>query len=253
MMKKETTQKPFVSIITATYNTEHSLGKTIESIRRQNFKDFEWIVVDGGSEDLTLEIIKRNGDVIANWISEPDGGIYDAWNKGLDLARGEWIAFLGAGDCYFPDALSCYYDEIQSGGPEIEFISSKIQLVNYNEAVLREIGKKFDFLKHKKFMGIAHVGAFHKNTLFAKFGKFDIGYKSAGDYEYFMRCGSSLRSAFLDKITVTMSIGGVSNGFHAIGEAYKIQKRYGLSAPIAISRACLALLKRLLRLYIRGY
>ncbi|CAM3763311.1 glycosyltransferase family 2 protein [Polynucleobacter brandtiae] len=245
--------KPFVSIITATYNTERSLGKTIESLRNQNFKDFEWIVIDGGSNDLTLEIIKENSDIVANWISEPDSGIYDAWNKGLGLARGEWIAFLGAGDCYFPEALQIYVNVIHTGDSESELITSKIQLVDDKGKSLREVGSEFDFERHKKVMTIAHVGAFHKKSLFEKFGKFNLAYSSAGDYEYLMRCGANLRTSHINSVTASMLVGGASGTYGAILEAYRIQKDYGSPILIAIVRACIALVKNNLRPYIRGY
>ena len=89
--------KPLVTIITATYNAASSLQATISSIRQQSYVNIEWIIVDGGSSDDTVRILQQNDDVIQFWTSEPDNGIYDAWNKGIARARGEWIGFLGAG------------------------------------------------------------------------------------------------------------------------------------------------------------
>ena len=103
-----------LSIITATYNSEKTLKATIESVLNQDISDFEYILVDGNSSDASVDIIesysekfKRKG-VRYKWISEPDTGIYDAWNKGVKLATGDWIAFLGSDDFYLDGALKDY-------------------------------------------------------------------------------------------------------------------------------------------------
>lgn len=249
----KTIKNPFLTIITATFNAVELIQKTADSLKKQEFKNFEWIVVDGCSSDSTVEIIKKNQDIVTNWISEPDGGIYDAWNKGLELAQGEWIAFLGAGDFYISNGLSLYIEKIQSASNEIELVSSKIQLVDVDGKYLREIGEQFNFDRHKKFMTIAHVGAFHKKSLFRKFGKFDLRYSSAGDYEYFMRCGANLKTSFINGVTASMLVGGTSSSYSSILEAYKIQNNYGSPILIVIMRGCIALFKNILRPFIRGY
>ena len=89
-----------ISIITICYNAASDLEKTIKSVRAQVFNDYEYIVVDGGSKDATSEIIKSNAGVITNWVSEPDKGIYDAMNKGIKMASGEWLIMMNAGDVF---------------------------------------------------------------------------------------------------------------------------------------------------------
>src|ERR1700732_3837604 len=91
---------PPVSIITAVFNGQDSIASCIQSVLRQNYPNIEHIIVDGGSTDGTVEVLRHYGGQIATWISEPDAGVYDAWNKGLKLASGHWIAFLGADDIY---------------------------------------------------------------------------------------------------------------------------------------------------------
>lgn len=95
--------QPAISIITVVLNRKEHLGKTIKSIRNQTFKDYELIVVDGGSKDGTLEVIKENIDIISKWLSEKDEGIYDAMNKGIKLATGKYLWFLNAGDMVFSE------------------------------------------------------------------------------------------------------------------------------------------------------
>ena len=103
-----TSAKPqrLFSIVTATFNAGRMLERTIESVRSQSCKDFEWIVIDGGSRDDSLERIKAAGSTIARWISEPDEGIADAWNKGLSFASGAHALILNAGDTYDPEFLA---------------------------------------------------------------------------------------------------------------------------------------------------
>ena len=89
-----------ISIITICFNAADDLKKTIKSVRGQVFNDYEYIVVDGGSKDATSEIIKSNADVITKWVSEPDKGIYDAMNKGIKMATGDWVIMMNAGDVF---------------------------------------------------------------------------------------------------------------------------------------------------------
>lgn len=94
---------PLITIITVVLNGKTSLDRTIRSIARQTYKNREFIVIDGGSRDGTVDIMRSCGGLIDSWISEPDRGIYDAMNKGIDLASGEWLIFMNAGDVFFDE------------------------------------------------------------------------------------------------------------------------------------------------------
>ena len=91
---------PKLSIITVVYNDCGGLNITLNSIKRQSFQDYEWIIIDGGSIDGSVELIKENKTLIKRWVSEPDEGIYDAMNKGIRFATGDWVTFMNAGDSY---------------------------------------------------------------------------------------------------------------------------------------------------------
>lgn len=244
--------KPSVTIITATFNAHENLACTIKSIRELTCKDVEWIVVDSASKDGTVDLLREHEDVIDYWVSEPDGGIYDAWNKGILLAGGEWIAFMGAGDTYEPGALSTYLNAIAVSPLRPELVSSRVLLVNKVGTPLRVWGAPFKWDLFKKYMTIAHPGALHHRSLFEKHGLFDVSYSSAADYEFFMRCGSNLRAIYLDVITVVMPVGGISNSRKGFYEVYLIQKRYGAGIS-AKFRFWLAHAKRLIRPLLRGY
>ena len=251
-IKKLSSDFPLVTIITATFNAAAHLPKTIQSIRELTYKNIEWIIIDGGSTDHTVELIIKNEDVVDYWVSEPDVGIYDAWNKGVEKANGEWITFLGAGDTYKPDSISVYIEAIQASVAMPNLVSSRVQLVNDSGEVLREWGDCFDWGKFKKYMNIAHVGALHKRKLFEEFGYFDTQYKSSADYDFLMRCGLTIRPLYVDKVTATMLNGGVSNGYSAIRETYSIHKKFGVGVRSRFYYL-LSCAKRFLRPIIRGY
>jgi glycosyltransferase involved in cell wall biosynthesis len=105
-MEAPTRPQPTFSIVTATFNAGSLLARTTQSVRSQTYTGFEWIVIDGGSRDDSLERIKAAGSTVARWISEPDEGIADAWNKGLSFATGTHALILNAGDTYDPDFLA---------------------------------------------------------------------------------------------------------------------------------------------------
>jgi hypothetical protein len=204
-------QRTQFTIITAVFNGTADIGRTIDSLARQKFRDFEFIVVDGGSGDGTVAALEHHRAEIDFWISEPDTGIYSAWNKGLRLANGEWIAFLGAGDCYMPDALESYAKFIATlPSPPPQFISSRIALVD-GRGGQRLIGRPWRWPAFSRFMTVAHVGALHHRSLFNQFGAFDERFRICGDYELLLRPRAALRTAFLNKKTAEMAAGGLSN------------------------------------------
>ena len=105
MKKKLNNNRPLISVITAVYNGEKHIEGTIRSVINQTYDNFEYVIVDGGSTDRTIEIVKKYEDRIDRWISEKDDGIYDAMNKGVRLSRGEWLYFLGSDDIFRDDKV----------------------------------------------------------------------------------------------------------------------------------------------------
>ncbi len=200
---------PFFSIITSVYNGKDEIEQTILSISRQSFRDFEFIVVDGGSKDGTQEILKKHNDIITKWISEPDSGIYNAWNKGVRLAKGKWIAFVGAGDRLLPDALARYADYIRANDG-LDYVSSRVQLEDAGK-ISRVIGESWQWPKFQRYMCVGHVGSMHNASLYKRLGMYDETYRITGDYEFLLRAGDKLRTGFIDSPTAVMKVGGVSN------------------------------------------
>lgn len=227
--KKSYENKPLISIITVVYNGEKYLEETIRSVINQTYDNIEYIIIDGGSTDGTLDIIKKYEDKIDYWVSENDKGIYDAWNKALRVAKGEWISFVGADDFLYPDAIQKYVDFIPFAGVGVEYISAKAELIDENFDILRIIGKAWNWGVFRRFMNVTHVGSLHHRNFFEKYDLFDDSYKIAGDYELLLRAGKDLRAAFIDEIVVRMINAGVSNKLRneTLGETMKAKLKNG--------------------------
>jgi glycosyltransferase involved in cell wall biosynthesis len=202
---------PLFSIVTVVFNGARTLEATIESVSRQTFRDFEYIVLDGGSTDATVAILERRAPDIQYWKSEPDSGIYAAWNKALDVARGEWVAFLGADDVYYRDALAEYARAIRLAAvPGLQYVSSRVHLVKNGKPV-RTVGSQWAWPAFSHHMTVAHVGSVHHRSLFKEYGRYDESYRISADYELLLRPRNRLRTAFLNRVTACMQLGGVSN------------------------------------------
>lgn len=210
------------SIITATYNAGSCLERAIKSVIAQQNTDYEFIVIDGGSKDNTVEIIKKYSDHISYWVSERDKGIYDAWNKGVLKAKGEWILFLGADDLLLPHALQKYQQFLDTRNePDVLYVSSRIRMIDANGKVTRVKGWPWEWPYFLREMTVAHPGSLHSRLLFEKYGLFNINYKITGDYELLLRPREHLKTLFMDDITVDMSEGGASDSIAALKEHYK--------------------------------
>ncbi|HWV75155.1 MAG TPA: glycosyltransferase family 2 protein [Pseudosphingobacterium sp.] len=206
-------RRPFFTIITATFNSGKVIGDCLNSVRNQSYSDYEHLIIDGKSLDNTMEIVENFGSGQVRWISEADYGIYDAWNKGIKLVQGKWVMFLGSDDILYPNALEKYAATLsnRSFPEEIEFVSSKIHMVDSKGKIYRTVGKAYKWSEFKRSVKIAHPGSLHKITLFEKYGLYDTNYKICGDYEFLLRAGDSLRATYVDFVAVAMSDGGISN------------------------------------------
>jgi glycosyltransferase involved in cell wall biosynthesis len=211
---------PKITVITSVLNDAENLINAINSIRVQNCPSIEYIIIDGGSTDKTLDVIKENSDIIHKWISEKDNGIYSAWNKGIKLATGEWICFLGADDIFMPNVLNILLLAAVNSNDDIEYISGKTDLFLYDK-YLRTTGEPFVWHKFRKNLCTGHNAAFHHISLYKKYGLYNENFRSAGDYEFLLRAGSNLKTLYVDIVTTRMNLGGVSNNsINAINEAH---------------------------------
>lgn len=219
-------KRPFVSIITSTFNADKFLAECIQSILNQTYNNFEFIIIDGGSTDDTVNIIKKNESHITYWISEKDSGIYQAWNKGIKQAKGEWILFLGADDQLLPNALESYISFInENSDVKYDYISSRVKRVRLDGSIEGVVGLPWKWGQFKYRMTTAHPGSFHSKHLFSKFGNYSEEYKIVSDYEMLLRPGKTLKAGFIDQITVLMSTGTPLLKTNATSEVLRMLRR----------------------------
>lgn len=173
-----------LSIITINLNNREGLQKTIDSVVSQTFKGFEWIVIDGGSTDGSRELIERYADHFSYWVSEPDKGIYNAMNKGIKVANGEYLQFLNSGDWLADEIVlqdfadASFSEDIIDGDIRLIY-DGREELANAPEVV------DFDFFFHHGT--VWHQTAFIRKSLFDKFGLYEEQYRIISDWEFFMR------------------------------------------------------------------
>ncbi len=195
--------KPLVSIITAVYNGEKYLEETIKSIINQTYENIEYIIIDGGSTDDTIDIIKKYEDKISYWISEKDAGISDAFNKGVKVAKGEYINFQGDGDGFYEkDSISKIMKGIDS--EKDMFISGKIQRISPNgeELYKSKYIEKFDKKSLLFRMSLPHQGLFTHINYFKKYGLFDVNNIFCMDYEHLLRAYHEFPNVVMKDIVV---------------------------------------------------
>lgn len=222
------TDKIKLSIITATYNSDKTVTETFNSVLSQTYEDlFEYIVIDGNSKDNTVNIIKEyeplfiKRNIVFKWISEPDKGIYDAWNKALKISTGNWLAFIGSDDKYYINALEVYNKYITKN-PEIDYFHSLIKVCDNNKTYLRTLKSKFN--EEGIPITVAHVGTFHSVRLFNDNKHYSLKYKIASDYELLLRKGY-LKHLHIPEVLVEMDDGGVSGSFKTKIECLNIMRK----------------------------
>lgn len=216
---------PLMSIVIACFNAAKTLDATIRSVVAQQRHDVELIVIDGKSRDDTLAVIHAHALQIDHWVSEPDTGIYDAWNKGVRAARGRYIAFVGADDVLLPGALDAYA-RLMAKAPDAEYLSSRVQYGDGPGA--RLIGAPWRWDRFRRYMTVAHVGSMHRRSLYHRIGLYDDGFAITGDYELLLRAGPGLQTAFMPDVTVRMGVDGISSGRsgRVFDEAARAKRRH---------------------------
>lgn len=204
-----------ISIITICFNSEKTISRTIESVINQNYQDLEYIIIDGGSTDGTLDIIKKYDSKISYFISEPDKGISDAFNKGIKVATGEVVGILNSDDWHEPKTLETV--SLLLSAEDADFLVGALRYHN-------EKGDNFVVLPDKnysksityKMPHLNHPAAFFKNDVYRSVGLFNLKYRYAMDYDFFFRVfKAKKRGVFTDEVLSNMSFSGASDR-HAV-------------------------------------
>ena len=207
-----------ITIITVCVNAEKTIKDTIESVLKQSYKDFEYIIVDGKSSDDTLKIISKYQDKRIKLISEKDKGLYDAMNKGIKLSTGDIIGTINSDDILASEDI--FQTVIDNFDENTDVIYANIKY--YNEDFSKV---KRDFIsgtKENEYFCPAHPSMYVRKEIYQRIGTYNTSYKIASDFDFMVRCNlNNVRYKYIDKYFVYMRYGGKSNGFVGYLENYK--------------------------------
>jgi len=220
--KQSRENMPLITVVTVVRNGEKILEKTILSVINQTYADFEYIIIDGASTDGTLDIIKKYEDRIDYWMSEPDKGIYNAMNKGIEQAAGEWINFMNAGDTFFSKEVLIYiFNSEKKLDKDISVVYGDTVYLNYDKGLLYTHTKNLNTFW--KGMCFGHQACFVKTKLMKQYG-FDENFKLAADYKLlFTLYNEGYKFLYVAISVVLFSIEGISdNNPKSVMERYKI-------------------------------
>jgi glycosyltransferase involved in cell wall biosynthesis len=204
-----------VSIITAVYNGESSILATLTSVATQDYPAIEHIVIDGASRDSTAALVRNSATRVAHFVSEPDAGVYDAFNKGLRLATGDVIAFLNCGDTYISTGVVArMVDVLSLNGVEAAFADILIADSSDHDRVIRRYSSR-KFSPQRMVYGLmpAHPSLFLRRGVYERVGEYDTSFRIAGDFELCLRVfvTASATYRYLNEAIVRMPSGGLSN------------------------------------------
>lgn len=205
---QESKPLPKVSIVTPSLNQGKFIEENIKCIKNQNYPNIEHIIIDGGSKDETLSILKKYGKEV-KWVSEPDNGQSDALNKGFKMAGGEIIGWLNADDTYEPDAVRTAVDFFISHS-EVEMIYGQCNFIDEKGEKTGEWVDKLDFDYHlladKVLNFIPQPAVFFRKEVFDKVGFLDVNLKMAMDYDFWLRIGKECKIVYIPKILANFRV-----------------------------------------------
>ncbi|UFH45656.1 glycosyltransferase [Flavobacterium galactosidilyticum] len=232
-----------ISIITVCYNRKSTIEKAIKSVLEQNYSDIEYIIIDGNSIDGTKEIIENYRDKVSHFISEPDKGMYDAINKGLQLATGDVIGLMHSDDEFYDkNVLDRIVSRFNSDSTIEGVYGDGVYVSNdQEERLIRDrVGGIFSIKKIKKGWLPLHPTVYLKKSIIDKNGLYNLDFKIASDTEFLLRYlyKYEIKMSYINSYIVKMRMGGMSTNLNyaikVLFEDYKIYKFHGLAAFIAV-------------------
>lgn len=220
--------RTLVTVITVVFNGERYLKDTIQSVLGQTYKNLEYIIIDGGSTDATLDIIREYEDQIEYWMSEPDAGIYDAMNKGLMLARGDIIGILNSDDYYEINAVDQVVNK--SKRTENTIIHGAMNYFQSNDFAFRMNSERTSGENLKRMVEL-HPTMFVPARIYKEVGLYDLDFPSIADWDFAIRCHRrGIKFTYLNFVLTNFRLGGESSRttVERVQEKWRLRKKYGL-------------------------
>jgi glycosyltransferase involved in cell wall biosynthesis len=249
MNTRPASEGPAVSVVVGVRNGAATLQRCLDSIAAQDFGSRETLVVDGASTDGTRELVERNARAarIDWWVSEPDGGVYQAWNKAIRASRGRWICFLGCDDVFHDaGALGALVAAGDAAGGRARVVYGRINRVTAQGVLVETIGAPWEEARQPFLRGvnIPHPGTLHLRGMLEARGLFDESYRIAGDYHLLLGELPQRPPIFVNRVVVDMGFGGMSsrpgNILVSLREVARARRAHGLPGTPARLRAALA-------------
>lgn len=231
-------KRPLFTVVTAVFNGVEHLESTILSVLSQAYADVEYIIIDGGSTDETLDILRKYENSITYWVSEPDKGVYDAFNKACRLVTGRWTIFLGAGDLlYDANVLTSMAEVVLDVCLETEIVYGKVCLTKSRDLPVETLNFPWNQMRGRWRSGRPmlphHQGVFHRDRILSVETPFDITYRIAADSKLLYSSIQRAQPVFSDILVSSASVGGVSTDVRYSGAAAKeivrINREFGFT------------------------
>jgi glycosyltransferase len=211
------TSVPTVSVVTPTFNAVTTIEACCESVAGQDYSQIEHLVIDGGSSDGTVAVLKSRG---IRHESSPDAGIFDAMSKGVRMASGEFVHILNGDDRYAHSAvLSKTLQAMTAHGWDL--CHARAAQVSQSGRIVRVIGRDVNKRQLLEKMRVAHPTVIVHRSVYERYGAFSVGFRVAGDYEFLLRIWDKVRMGFIDEVLVIMAIGGNSTRPENLVRSYR--------------------------------
>lgn len=245
IFKKSSSLKPLISVITVVLNGEKYLEKAISSIKEQTYDNVEYIIIDGGSKDGTLDIISKHEDHIDFWMSENDNGIYNAMNKGIALSKGDYVGFVGSDDYLYPNTLGELANAVKKKA--IDYTVGAVDIVNDNGKIIEKILVLPNFLDKSRFifdMATHHLSFYVSRRIIDKVGNFDEAFNIRSDYDMSISVISASKNNFnFVECVGGFREGGISGSYQSYFESYNILRKHDISVLKCILNILPSLIK----------
>ena len=240
--------KPLISVITVVLNGEKYLEEAISSIFKQTYDNIEYIIIDGGSTDRSLDIIQKYENIIDLWISEKDSGLYNAMNKGIALSSGDFVGFVGSDDYLYLNTLEKLAKAAQK--ETIDYTVGPVDIIRENGQLKEKVLVLPNFLMQNRFifdMATHHLSFYVSRKIINKIGNFDENFNIRSDYDMVISVISKSKKNFNFTDSVgSFREGGVSGSYSSYFENFNILRKHGIS----VFKSILNILPSLIKVFI---